>query len=386
MNIYVTTQGARIVREGRHLLVKKENDTYHTIFVEKINQLCLFGNVALTPAARSLLLRHNVDTVFFRLDGRYLGRFSMPESRNVMLRKNQFILLDNHEFGLAFVRAVVKGKAANMATLLMRVRRTRDKKEAGRAAAEIRALLPAMDTADSIDSLRGYEGRAGAVYFGALRLGFLNPLNFQRRVRRPPTDPINAVLSLLYTFLFNRMYAAVRAVNLDPYPGFLHVPDYGRHSLVMDLMEEFRVIVADTLTLSLFNLKILQKNDFEVRRAAAAPKPAPETTEQPDISRDPYGLFSDMESGEACDLPPQKVGDTTEDEKMEMPDGKPPVLLTSGAFARVLENFERKMATEFHYLPEDRKITLNDALTAQAGMFRKLVEGALREYQPLALR
>jgi CRISPR-associated protein Cas1 len=385
MNIYINTQGARIMREGRHLLVKKGEDTYHTLFVEKLNQLMLFGNVALTPAARGLLLRHNVDTVFFRQDGRYLGRFATPESKNVLLRKKQFCLLDDHAFGVAFCRSVVRGKLTNMTGLLMRISRTKNRKEPRHRAKEIRALLPAVEQAGSIDSLRGYEGRGSALYFAGFQYGLLNPLNFTRRVRRPPTDPVNAVLSLLYTFLFNRVYAAVRKVNLDPYPAFLHVPDYGRFSLVMDLMEEFRVIVVDTLVLSLFNLKILQKNDFiTVRKRAVNSEKADDSAA--DVTRDPYGLLADLANEDMFDVPPQRMGDNPAEAEMEAHHGKLPVKLTPDAFNRVIENFERKLTTEFHYLPEDRKITLNDALVAQAGMYRKLIEGAVREYQPLSLR
>ncbi|HBH30558.1 MAG TPA: CRISPR-associated endonuclease Cas1, partial [Desulfofustis sp.] len=272
MNIYIHTQGARIVREGRHLLVKKGEDTYHTLFVEKLRQVVLFGTIALTPAARNLLLRHGVDTVFCTRGGRYLGRFANPEPKNVALRRRQFTVLDDEPFGTELCRQIVTGKLLNMATLLMRVNRTRRRDEPRRAAREIRSLIDTLAKADSIESIRGYEGRAGAIYFGAFRWGLQQDFGFCRRVRRPPTDPVNAVLSLLYTFLFNRVYAAIRQVNLDPYPAFLHTPDYGRHSLVMDLMEEFRVIIVDTLTLSLFNLKILQKDDFQLEYPPAPVK------------------------------------------------------------------------------------------------------------------
>ncbi len=387
MNIYITTQGSRIVKEGRHLLVKKGEDTYNTLFVEKLNQIVLFGNIDISPPARATLLRHGVDTVFCAKNGRYQGRFATPESKNVMLRKRQFLLLDDHEFGVDICRQIITGKLMNMITLLMRIRRTRNRTEPKVAAREIKALFDRIAEADSIDSLRGYEGRAGALYFGAFRWGFLQDYGFTRRVRRPPTDRVNAVLSLLYTFLFNRVYAAIRQTNLDPHPAFLHVPDYGRHSLVMDLMEEFRVIIADTLCLSLFNLKILQKDDFLIEYPAPVKQETPDAANPPDITADPYGHMADLNSTEQFDLPSQRMGDDTmEDLILEDSGGKPSVQLTSEAFRRVIENFERKMTTEFHYLPEERKITYADALAAQAGMYRKVIEGSLRVYQPLLLK
>lgn len=198
-------------------------------------------------------------------------------------------MLDDPAFGLNLCRQIVSGKMQNMITLLMRIRRTRERPEPKVAAREIRGLLNLVGAAESLDSLRGYEGRAAAHYFGALRWGFIQDHGFTRRVRRPPTDPVNAVLSLLYTFLFNRMYTAIRRVNLDPHPAFLHVPDYGRHSLVMDLMEEFRTIIADTLCLSLFNLKILQKEDFSIEMPAAMVRDAASGQPEPDVTADPYG-------------------------------------------------------------------------------------------------
>lgn len=387
MNIYIHTQGARLIREGRHLLVKKGEDTYHTLFVEKLEQLVLFGNIDITPAARSTLLRHNVDTVFCTKNGRYLGRFATPEPKNVALRKRQFTLLDDKAFGIDLCRQIVGGKMLNMITLLMRIRRTRERPEPKVAAREIRALLQHVATAESIDSLRGYEGRAAAHYFGALRWGFIQDHGFSRRVRRPPTDPVNAVLSLLYTFLFNREYAAIRRVNLDPHPAFLHVPDYGRHSLVMDLMEEFRTIIADTLCLSLFNLKILQKEDFRFEMAPPPVKKALFDQPCPDVTADPYGHMANLDSREQFDLPEQRMAhDLGQQLDPESGEGNPAVKLNDEAFRRVVENFERKMTTEFYYPPEEKTITYGDALVAQAAMYRKVIEGSLRVYQPLTLK
>lgn len=386
MKIYIRTQGTRVVREGRHLLVKKGGDTYHTLFVEKLEQVVLFGNIEITPPARNILLRHGVDTVFCTQNGRYLGRFAIPESKNVMLRKQQFTLLDNHSFGLELCRQIVTGKLMNMATLLMRIQRTKNRPEPKTAARQIRDLFKAVAAAESIDSVRGYEGRGSALYFSAFRWGLQQDHGFCRRVRRPPTDPVNAVLSLLYTFLFNRVYAAIRQVNLDPYPAFLHVPDYGRHSLVMDLMEEFRVIVVDTLTLSLFNLKILQADDFVHESPPPAKAPSPDRATS-DITTDPYGHMADLNSAGQFDLPNQRMNEEAiTDLVTEDGHGKPAVKLHEAAFRRVVENFERKLATEFYYGPLERSVTYGDALVHQAAMYRKIIEGTVRVYQPLLLK
>jgi CRISPR-associated protein Cas1 len=246
--------------------------------------------------------------------------------------------------------------------------------------------MPLLERADNVDSIRGYEGRASALYFEAFGTGFIENQGFTRRVRRPPTDPVNSILSLLYTFLMNRVYAAVRVAALDPYPGFLHAIDYGRYSLVLDLMEEFRSIIADTLTLSLFNLKILQKDDFYEERPEEDRETEPDETRNitADVSRDPIGWISGNEADSVSfDIPEQRMDDTQPAPK---PAGKYPVKLQPEAFKRVIEAFEKKLTTEFYYPPAERTLTYADAIIYQAGHYRKVIEGEAKVYQPLLLK
>ena len=163
MVVYIRTQGARIIREGRHLLVKKEQDTLHTLFTYKLDQLVLFGSVEITHAALVSLMRHAVDVVFLSVNGRFLGRLSSAEAKNVFLRKRQFELLDNPGFGLLVTKSIVAGKLANLATLLNRIKRTKDEPLAGVKAQAIQELLPLLASAESVDSVRGYEGKGTAL-------------------------------------------------------------------------------------------------------------------------------------------------------------------------------------------------------------------------------
>ncbi len=385
MIAYVKTQGARIIKEGRHLLVKKGDGIYNTLFTYKLDQLLLFGNIEITHNALCQLMRYNIDTVFLTLYGRYLGRLAPVESKNVFLHKKQYALLDDPDFGIHLARAIVGGKLSNMATLLMRIKRSRKDAAAGSKAREILDLMPALAKSDNVDSIRGYEGRGSAVYFKGLRYGFVDDMGFSKRVRRPPTDPVNSVLSLLYTFLMNRVYSAVRVAGLDPYPGFLHSIDYGRYSLVLDLMEEFRSIIADTLTLSLFNLKILQKEDFHMEAPAEQASGNCHNGVQPDVSSDPIGLIS-MKQGEndKFDLPEQRMEDSPAPAAQVT--GKYPVKLRPEAFKRVIDSFEKKLTTAFFYPPADRHLTYGDAIIFQAGHFRKVIEGEVDVYQPILLK
>ncbi len=189
----------------------------------------------------------------------------------------------------------------SMANMLMRISRTKSKGRCKDVAHEIRSLMDKIDQADNVDSVRGYEGKGAALYFSCFSEGFSEDWGFRKRVRRPPTDPVNSVLSLLYTFLFNRVYSAVRAANLDPFVGNLHMPDYGRYALVMDLMEEFRVIVVDTLCLSLFNLGILKKEHFEQKRPEIDEESDNLVAEDAEIGKvvnDKFGLMSADESSD----------------------------------------------------------------------------------------
>jgi len=385
MIVYVKTQGARIIKEGKHLLVKKGNATYNTLFTYKLKQLLLFGNIDITHSGMIQLMRNNIDTVFLTQKGRYLGRLTPLESKNVFLRKKQYQLLDDPGFGLNITRCIVGGKLSNMATLLMRIKRTRNKPEAGEKAKKIQDLIRKLPEVDDIDSLRGYEGRGSAIYFEGFRQGFLENMGFTKRVRRPPTDPVNSVLSLLYTFLMNRVYAAVRVAGLDPYPGFLHSLDYGRYSLVLDLMEEFRTIIADTLTLSLFNLKILQKKDFKIEFPKAEPSHYIEKPEKPDVSKDPIGLISITNNGiDVFDLPEQRIESSPKSKSYVS--GKYPVKLLPEAFTSVIEAFEKKLTTTFFHPLADRQLTYLDAIIFQAGHCRKVIEGEIDEYQPILLK
>ncbi len=386
MVVYIRTQGARIIKEGRHLLVKKGDTVYHTLFTYKLNQIVLFGNVEITHRALAQLMRYGIDTVFLSYSGRYLGRISPPESKNVFLHRKQYGLLDNESFTLRLVRSIVAGKLANMATLLMRIKRSRNEPLAGQKGREIQNLIRLLDSADSVDSLRGYEGRGSALYFEAFGRGFIENQGFVRRVRRPPTDPVNSVLSLLYTFLMNRVYAAVRIAGLDPYPGFLHTLDYGRYSLVLDLMEEFRTIIADTLALSLFNLKILKRDDFYIEEPVREEDFNHDPNERiADVTKDPIGLIvNGNNDSELLDLPEQRMAEELPVEDLST--GRYPVKLRDAAFKRVIEAFEQKLTTSFHYPPAERQLTYGEALLYQANHCRRVVEGEVEVYQPVLLK
>ncbi len=387
MRVYITTQGASIVKQGDRLLVKKDDTIFHTLFLHKLEQLIIFGNISISAPARRSLFKEKIDTVFLSKDGRYIGRYMMEEPKNFFLRKKQFDLLNNKDFSLNMSKWIVKAKFLNMSNILMRIARTKDKKNCKDVAYEIKSLLNKIDQANNLDSVRGYEGKGTALYFSCFGEGFNEDWGFRKRVRRPPTDPVNSVLSLLYTFLFNRVYSAIRAANLDPFVGNLHMPDYGRYALVMDLMEEFRVIVVDTLCLSLFNLRILKKEHF----VQISPEEDTQTSEESDdvemekVVNDKFGLMSKSGSSEFFDVPPQRFVEDGVDTNRE-DKGKLPVQLTKDALKKVIQAFEKKLQTEFYYEPLDKVITYEKAIFEQARQYRKVIEEEIKTYVPLVLK
>ena len=357
MRIYVTTQGSSIIKEGGHLLVRCGEDTHRTIFLHKVDQLILCGNVSLTPPARNALFRNGTDTVFLTRNGRYLGRFNQPEPKNIILRKCQFALAEDPEFSLRIARSIVAGKLANQAAVLLRLHRKRPNGGLAGQAEALRHIIARLDGCSSIDELRGYEGQGSALYFAVFNQGFDRDQGFSKRVRRPPTDPVNAVLSLLYTFLYNQVYSAIRQTHLDPYLGNLHAIDYGRYSLALDLMEEFRPILVDTLVFSLFNLGVLKRGEDFILQEESGKEPEEEGA--PEDRED--------ESGESGTPVP------------------PPVLLKPESLKKVIAQFERKMATPFTCGGDDHPITYGEALTRQARLYRLCVEGSENRYKPIAM-
>lgn len=345
--LYLIEQNTTVSKEAGRLVIKKEGEVSKTIHLFKLEQVVLFGNIFLTPAAIRYLLREGIDTAFMTRRGKYLGRLQSALGKNILLRQEQFRKMEDPHFSLKTAKAIVKGKLSNLRVLLMRLNRTRENIELDNQILSLRNLINKVDEADSMESLRGYEGRATAIYFEGFSKGFLaEGFEFKGRARRPPTDPVNALLSLGYTLLLNQVMATVNLVGLDPYFGTLHSVDYGRPSLALDLMEEWRPIIVDSLVMSVLNLKVLTPSDFEER-----------------------GATEEEESGIAENIPL-----------------KPPVVLTDHGFRKFLTQYERKMGERvLHHLTKEHH-TYRDCIREQVRHFARYLKGEDGEYQPMVLK
>lgn len=387
MIAYLTRQGSMLRRHGQTLQVFEGDKLCQTLFIHRLELLVLVGNISLSGSAISLLTREKLETLFLTTNGRYKGRLEVDESKNVYLTQQQFATLQDAEFCLQLVRNFVLGKQHNMATLVARLKRRNTKQlavELQGLVDKIRQEMERTQQAGSIDSLRGHEGQATVHYFQALRHGLKQDWGFRKRVRRPPTDPVNSVLSFLSTLLFNRLLAAVRMAGLHPGVGYLHQLDYGRYSLVLDLMEEFRSLLVETTTLSLFNLGILKQEDFHYE-TPPAPAPEPEPSQRPEqVCEDPIGLLSENSDDGFFDAPEQRLQEDGSPEHEA--DGKRPCRLTHDARKRVISAFEEKLDSEIHHPLAERTLTYADALLFQSRLLREVIEGSRQHYVPLQMK
>jgi len=390
LTVYITTPGTKIFKEGGVLKVKKDGDTYHTIFPFRTEQVVAFGGVEISASAMNVLLRHGIHTVFLHKNGHYNGKLVCPYDHNVLLRRMQYKMLDDHDKCLEFCRSIARSKLRNQFVMMQRISRFQ-KRNLKREILQMKEIISKLDSAGEIASLRGFEGAGARVYFSVFGQGFTEPQGFTKRVRRPPTDPVNAVLSFLYTVLFNRVAGAVEREGLDPYVGVFHAIGYGAQALALDLMEEFRTIIVDTLVFSLFNLKIISKNDFrtlsenETEYEDILPS---EQAQIPDVIKDRMGAFSRgsedlFQEYEIADNDDTSLGD----------DGHGhgsvrgyPVLLTQPALKKVIEQFERKLETTFTCPFENTRITYRKAITNQVRRYIDFLRSESPNYQGLVMR
>jgi CRISPR-associated protein Cas1 len=270
--LYVTTQGAYVHVDHDTLVVEAEGEKQLQVPVHHLGALVCFGRVMVSPVALARSAVDGRDVVFLDEHGRFQARVVGRTSGNVLLRLAQHEAFRDKEKALDIARAIVAGKMQNARLVLLReARQTEDpaRQDALRKAAEdIAAGLESLPRAEDVDTVRGREGEAAAAYFrafGHLVRADAEGFSFDGRNRRPPRDPVNAMLSFLYALLLNECTAALEGVGLDPQIGFLHAVRPGRPSLALDLMEEMRPVLGDRLALSLINRKQLTRGHFQER-------------------------------------------------------------------------------------------------------------------------
>lgn len=267
--MYVVRQGGVVGKSGDRLTVKAKQEIVADARLLDISNLSVFGNVQITAQATRELLDRTIPIFHFTYGGWLKGVTWTMGHKNVELRIAQFRAADDRLASLSLAKNVVIAKLRNSRVLLRR-----NHPEPPEAAfREIKRLATSALTADSLQTLLGIEGAAARVYFshfGAMLRAKAKPFDFRTRNRRPPRDPVNAVLSFLYSMLIRQAMVSTLAVGFDPYLGFYHQPKYGRPALALDMAEEFRPVIADSAVLTLFNNAELKEADFIYRAGSVA--------------------------------------------------------------------------------------------------------------------
>ncbi len=345
--LYLNTQGYRVGCKEEVLQVKEKDKVVEEVRIRDVCHVALFGNIQISTQAIQSLCEHEVPVTYFSMGGWFYGITRGHSMKNVFLRMEQFRLARDEMTCLALARQFVHGKIRNHRTLLMR----NHLESPEPIILKLKRASEDALAAASIEELLGIEGAAASQYFqqfsgmvkvadelvvpaeqraaaDARQLAF--NFNFANRNRRPPTDPVNAMLSLAYSMLAKDCTLAALAVGFDPYLGFYHQPRFGRPALGLDLMEEFRPLIAESTVLSCINNRVVTEKDF-------------------------------VRAGQAVNL--------------SVPGRK-----------RFFQTYEQRMSSLITHPLFDYKVSYRRALELQARLLAKTLTGEIAEYIPLMTR
>ena len=267
--LYVSTQGSYLHQEGETVVIEQDKQKIMQLPIHTLGSIVCFGNVMCSPFLLGFCAERDVSVSFLSAHGRFLASVLGPVRGNVLLRRQQYRMADDEQTTRGIAANVVSGKLANCRVVLNRTIRDHSAKvdvnTLKNTSDKIARIIERIPRAADTDEIRGFEGQAAAEYFRVfdhLIVDQKADFKFNERSRRPPLDEVNALLSFLYTLLAHDIRSALETVGLDPAVGFLHRDRPGRPGLALDLMEEFRPVIADRLALSLINRRQLGKNGF----------------------------------------------------------------------------------------------------------------------------
>lgn len=274
--LFVTTQGSYLRKEGKAVAVRIEKETRLRVPLHNLDGIVGFGRVSMSPALMGACADAGVAVSFMKANGRFLASVNGFTNGNVLLRRQQYQVADQPDRCLPAARSIITGKLANCRTVLRRAARDSNDaeriKNLNRSATKLTASLHEVAHASQLSALRGIEGDAATLYFSAFN-SMINvkgdDFKYTKRSRRPPLDPLNAMLSFAYTLLTHDVRSACEATGLDSQVGFLHRDRPGRPGMALDMMEEFRPFFADRMVFSLINRLQIQAKDFTQRESGA---------------------------------------------------------------------------------------------------------------------
>jgi len=327
--VYVVGQGERVRRKGDRLEFWSRKGKAGDAKLREISQLSLYGGVEITTPALTALLQKGVPVCHFTHGGWFYGISQGNTHKNVELRIKQFDLARSKSRSLDLAKKFVSGKIKNCRTLIRR----NDADVSKEVLATLGSLVKEINCARGAENLLGIEGAAAQIYFSrfdSLLKVQAEDFEFNNRNKRPPKDPVNAVLSYLYGILVKDLFVTLLGVGFDPYLGFYHRPKYGRPALALDMMEEFRPLIADSTTITLFNNGEISQKDF-------------------------------LNRGFGVSLTPK---------------GK----------KTVVSGYERRMNSEVTHPLFGYKVSYRRVLEVQARLLSRLISGEIKEYPPFYTR
>lgn len=331
--VYITANDAFIGKTDERLVVKADKQKLLDVPLIKVDGLVILGRATVSPAVVKELLERHIPLCFLTETGKYLGRLEPEMTKNIFVRQAQWKAAGESAQAIHLVKGFVRGKLKNYRTSFLRQARKHSEVELDRAIDRIESAISPIEQTNNINSLRGLEGAGSAAYFGAFdRLIRVEEFSFSTRCRRPPTDPVNSLLSFGYSLLRQDIQSAVNLVGFDPYLGYLHCQHYGRPSLALDLMEEFRPLVVDTIVLNAINLRILVRGDFTSEPISNA------------------------------------------------------VSLTTEARRKFLKLYEEKKQSKFKHPVLGKQCSYQEAFEIQTRLMAKYLMGEIEKYPPLVLR
>lgn len=274
--LFVTTEDVYLTLDGENVVAKRENDVIARYPLHTLLGIVCFSYAGASPALMGACAEREIGLALCSPRGKFLARITGESNGNVLLRRTQYRIADDLVQSCRIARTMILGKLHNARWSIERTCRDHkmriDEPKLKLASSKLKEMLPAIAEESSLDSLRGLECAGSSVYFSVFDDMILNRKDsfyFRGRNRRPPLDPINAMLSFAYSLLAHDCASALESVGLDSYVGFLHRDRPGRTSLALDMMEELRPCVADRFVLTMVNNRTVSPDDFEFRESGA---------------------------------------------------------------------------------------------------------------------
>ncbi|MDD7200626.1 MAG: CRISPR-associated endonuclease Cas1 [Sphaerochaetaceae bacterium] len=334
--IYITSNNGILQKDGDILIYQDHTGLRVKVAPRMVDLIIVLGNMSLTGPAIDLLLQQTIPVFFLQKNGKWNGKLIGSDNQNTLLRHKQHVLAEDSKFIATMAQDIVRGKLKNELLYLQKIQRKLNKPSLTKNVERISWILDKLDNTKDVDEVRGYEGNAARLYFEGLSVNLLPDwVSFQRRTKNPPRDPVNSVLSFLYTVLACKIDSLLLREGLDDTVGTLHAMSYGRKSLVFDLVEEYRTPLVDTTVCALFNQGMLKKTDF---------------TEEKDV-----------ESG---------------DKK---------VLLGPKSMKVVLDQFESKLSQTHRYNDSASSLPYRSIMERQIQQYKQVLGGFTDHYHPLVV-